>query len=121
MRLPRSFYSLAMTSKKGNMKVKVATKSEVEKGKVKQVKIGDDLVALYHTETDEWFATTDICTHEECNLSYEGGKLSNYETECDCHGSKFDIRTGKVLLPPAVEDLKTYKLSVVEEDIFIEE
>ncbi len=100
------------------MKVKVATKSEVEKGKVKQVKVGDDLVALYHTETDEWFATTDICTHEDCNLSY--GKLSQYETECDCHGSKFDIRTGKVLLPPAVEDLKTYTVSIAGEDIFVE-
>ncbi len=102
-------------------KVKVAKKSEVEKGKVKQVKVGENLVALYHTDTDEWFATTDICTHEECNLSYDGGKLNNYETECDCHGSKFDIRTGKVLLPPAVEDLKTYQVFVEGEDVLIED
>ncbi|MCR4324070.1 MAG: non-heme iron oxygenase ferredoxin subunit [Candidatus Curtissbacteria bacterium] len=101
-------------------KVKVATISEVEKGKVKQVKIGDDLVALYHTASDEWYATSDICTHEECNLSYEGGKLSDYETECDCHGSRFDIRTGKVLLPPAFEDLKTYKVFVENDDVYVE-
>ncbi|MBI2599001.1 non-heme iron oxygenase ferredoxin subunit [Candidatus Curtissbacteria bacterium] len=102
------------------MKVKVATKGEVEKGKVKQVKIGDDLVALYHTDSDEWFATADICTHEYCELSYDGGKLEGYETECDCHGSKFDVRTGKVLLPPAVEDLKTYSLTIEGDDIFVE-
>ncbi len=102
------------------MKIKVATKSEVEKGKVKQVKIGDDLVALYHTDSDEWFATSNICTHEYCELAYDGGKLEGYETECDCHGSKFDVRTGKVLLPPAVEDLKTYSLTIEGDDIFVE-
>lgn len=101
-------------------KVKVAAKSDIEKGRVKQVKMGEDLVALYHTEEDEWFATSDLCTHQHCNLSHEGGKLSGHEIECDCHGSKFDIKTGDVLLPPAVEPLKTYKVAVEGEDIFIE-
>ena len=102
-------------------KIKVAQKSEVEKGKVKAVKVGESEVAIYHTDGDEWFATSDICTHEHCNLSYDGGKVEGYEAECDCHGSKFDIRTGKVLLPPAVEDLKIYKLTTEGDDIFIEE
>ncbi len=102
-------------------KVKVAEKSEVEKGKVKAVKVGNEEVAVYHTKSDEWFATTDICTHEYCNLSYDGGKLDGYEVECDCHGSKFDIRDGKVLLPPAVETLKTYKVTVENDDIAVED
>ena len=102
------------------MKIKVAKKSDVEKGKVKQVKVGEDLVALYHTDTDEWFATSDLCTHENCNMSHDGGKLSGHEAECDCHGSKFDIKTGAVTLPPAVEPLKTFKVSVEGEDVFVE-
>lgn len=102
------------------MKIKVASKTEIPKGKVKQVKVGEDLVALYHTDSDEWYATSDICTHENCNLSWEGGKLVEYEAECDCHGSKFDIRSGNVTLPPAFEPLKTYKLFVEGEDIFVE-
>ncbi len=101
-------------------KVKVATKSEIPLGKAMAVKVGSDEVAIYHTEGDEWYATSDICTHEYCNLSFDGGKLNGYETECDCHGSKFDIRTGKVLLPPAVEDIKTYKVTAEGEDIFVE-
>lgn len=100
-------------------KVKVAKISEIPKGKAKAVKVNKDEVAIYHTENDEWYATTDICTHEYCNLSY--GKLSAYEVECDCHGSKFDIRNGKVLLPPAMEDLKTYHVSVEGEDIYVED
>lgn len=102
------------------MKVKVANKNEIPKGKVKQVKLGDDLVALYHSDSDEWFATSDICTHEECNLSYDGGKLSGYEAECDCHGSKFDVRSGAVTLPPAFEPLKTFKVSIEGEEVFVE-
>lgn len=100
--------------------VKVATKNEIPAGKAKAVKVGSDEIAIYHTGADEWFATSDICTHEYCNLSFDGGKVAGYETECDCHGSKFDIRTGKVLLPPAVEDIKTYKLTIQGEDIYVE-
>lgn len=102
------------------MQVKVK-RLEVEKGKVKQVKVGEELVALYHTENDEWYATSDLCTHEHCNLSHEGGKLAGFETECDCHGSKFDVRTGAVTLPPAVEPLKTYEVALEGEDILIED
>lgn len=100
--------------------IKVATKNEVSAGKVGLVKVGSAEIAIYHTEGDEWFATSDKCTHEDCNLSYEGGKLEGYEAECDCHGSKFDVRTGKVLLPPSLEDLKTFDLSVVGEDILVD-
>jgi len=102
-------------------KVKVAKKSDIEKGKVVAVKVGGSEVAIYHTENDEWFATSDICTHEACNLSHEGGKLQGYEAECDCHGSKFDIRTGAVTLPPAVESLKTFRLTLEGGDIYVED
>lgn len=99
-------------------KIKVGKVSEIPKGKAKAFKVGKDEVAVYHTDNDEWYATTDICTHEYCNLSY--GKLSAYQVECDCHGSKFDIRNGKVLLPPAVEDIKTFKVSLEGRYVIVE-
>jgi len=99
-------------------RVKVGKTSEIEKGNAKAFKVGKDEVAVYHTENDEWYATTDICTHEQCNLSY--GKLSDHEIECHCHGAKFDVSDGSVLLPPAVEPLKTFKVFVEGEDVLIE-
>ncbi len=99
-------------------KVKVAKVSDIPQGKAKAFKVEKEEVAVYHTESGEWYATSDICTHEYCNLSY--GKVSAHEVECDCHGSKFDIRTGKVLSPPAFEDVKTFKVSVEGEDVYIE-
>lgn len=102
-------------------KVKVATKSDILKGKALAVKVGDEEVAVYHTADDQWYATAEICTHEYCNLAQDGGKLDGYEVECDCHGSKFDVRTGAVLLSPAVEPLKSFKVSIVGEDVLIED
>ena len=102
-------------------KVKVAKKGDIEKGKVKGVKVSGEEVALYHTDSDEWFATSDLCTHENCSMSHDGGKLQGYEAECDCHGSKFDIRTGAVTLPPAVEPLKSFKVEITGGDIVVEE
>lgn len=99
----------------------VAKVSDVPRGKAKAFKVGSEQVAVYHTEDDGWYATSDICTHEYCNLAQDGGKLDGYEIECDCHGSKFDVRTGKVLLPPAVEDIKTFKLTIEGEDVFVED
>ena len=101
-------------------KVRVAKIIDIKKGKAKAVKVAGEDIAIYHTEDDQWFATAEICTHEYCNLAQDGGKLEGYEIECDCHGSKFDIRNGKVLLPPAFEDLKTFKVTIVGKDVFVE-
>lgn len=101
-------------------KIKVANIKDIEKGKVSQVKVGDELVALYHTDDDKWYATSDICSHEFCQLSEGENMLQGNEMECHCHGSKFDVTSGACLLPPAVEPLKTYKVSVEGANVFIE-
>jgi 3-phenylpropionate/trans-cinnamate dioxygenase ferredoxin subunit len=39
---------------------------------------------------------------------------------CPWHGAEFDVRTGKVLTPPAVEDVHSYKVIVSGEDVSVE-
>ena len=63
------------------------------------------------------YAIGDVCTHEECSLS-EGILQGNILT-CHCHYAQFDVRTGKVLAPPATEDEPTYEVKVVGEDVFV--
>ena len=99
-------------------KVKVATKSELTEGKIKKVVVGKEPVALFNVRGDI-FATSNICTHEDCHLD-ENHRIEGDIVECTCHGSQFDIKTGKVVLAPAVEDLKTYKISVEGDEVFIE-
>src|SRR2546428_656735 len=63
-------------------------------------------------------AISNICTHMGGPLA--DGTLEGYEVECPWHGSKFDIRTGKVTRPPAKTPEQTYEVKVVDgNDILI--
>jgi cytochrome P450/nitrite reductase/ring-hydroxylating ferredoxin subunit len=56
---------------------------------------------------DGWVAFDDTCTHEECSLAE--GELDGGVVVCPCHGSEFDVRTGDVLSPPALDPLPIYE------------
>ena len=59
------------------------------------VRVGDDV-----------FAVHDECTHESVPLSE--GDVDAGAIECWRHGSRFDLRSGAVLNPPAVESVAVY-------------
>lgn len=100
--------------------VKVGKLSELEEGKIKAVVLAGEQVALYKIG-GEIFATSNICTHEACELA-ENGMIEEGDSvvECLCHGSHFKIKTGEVTSPPAAEPLRTYRVKVEEEEVFIE-
>ena len=58
-----------------------------------------------------YYAFDDACTHEQCSLT-EMGELAGTTVTCTCHGSEFDVRTGKVLAPPATVPVKVYPTRV---------
>lgn len=64
------------------------------------------LVRLAH----EVLAVHDECTHEAVPLSE--GDVEDGTIECWRHGSRFDLRTGAVLNPPAVKPVATYATRV---------
>lgn len=98
--------------------IRVAKLGELKDGEVKGVKVGGKEIAIYRLG-NEVFATTDICTHEECVIS-ENFYIEGEEVECTCHGSRFDIKSGENTVPPAAEPLKTYKTKVEGEDVLVE-
>jgi len=61
---------------------------------------------------DQVYAVDDLCTHEDISLSL--GVLCEHHLRCPLHGSRFDVRTGRVLDEPAETDLATYPVSVEE-------
>ena len=99
-------------------KVKVCFYNEVPEGGLKKAKAGDLPIALYKLG-GHIYATSNVCTHEQCILD-ENHVMHNDIVECTCHGSQFDIKSGDVVLPPAVEKLKTYRTEVIGEDVFVE-
>jgi 3-phenylpropionate/trans-cinnamate dioxygenase ferredoxin component len=66
-----------------------------------------------------YYAFDDACTHEQCSLATDG-ELEGTTVTCTCHGSEFDVRTGKVLAPPATQPVKVYPVRVAGDALQIE-
>jgi naphthalene 1,2-dioxygenase system ferredoxin subunit len=94
--------------------VRAAARSDLAEGEVIGVEVGGRSIALYDAD-GRLFATDNICTHAYACLS--DGWLDGEVIECPLHAARFDIRSGKVLDPPATEDLKTYPVRIVDGEI----
>ena len=93
---------------------RAANRSELASGEILGVEVAGHSIALYDVDGNI-FATDNICTHAYARLS--DGWLDGELIECPLHAARFDVRTGKVLDPPATVDLKTYPVRVVEGEI----
>ncbi|WP_454830437.1 non-heme iron oxygenase ferredoxin subunit [Paraburkholderia xenovorans] len=74
-------------------------------------------IAVYRVG-DEVFATSNICTHGKAFLS--DGYFENFEIECPLHQGRFDIRSGAALCKPLTEDLATYRVEIVDGQVYLE-
>src|SRR6266581_9643918 len=92
--------------------VKVAETKDIEPTNMKTVEVAGEKICL-----GKYYAIDDICTHLGGPLA--DGTLEGYEVECPWHGSKFDIRTGKVTRSPAKKPEPTYEVKVDGNDILI--
>ncbi|HWC36747.1 MAG TPA: non-heme iron oxygenase ferredoxin subunit [Mycobacteriales bacterium] len=66
----------------------------------------------------EVMALLDECSHAEVALS--DGEVGNGTVECWLHGSRFDLRTGKPIGPPATEAVTTYQVRVDGDDVLVD-
>jgi cytochrome P450/nitrite reductase/ring-hydroxylating ferredoxin subunit len=76
-------------------------------GTLRRVEAGGHAVCLGRVD-GAWVAFDDTCTHQECSLF--DGVLDGEVIVCPCHGSEFDLRTGDVLSPPALDPLPIYEV-----------
>ena len=73
------------------------------------IEIDGDEVALFNVD-GEYFAIQDVCSHDGTEIA--SGQLEGCEIICPRHGARFCLKTGKVLAPPAYEDIATYPVRV---------
>ena len=92
--------------------------SEIPPGDVKAIDVRGTLIAVANVD-GTYYAFDDTCTHEQCSLA-EGEMLTGTTVTCFCHGSEFDVRTGQVLAPPAVEPVKVYRTRIAGDALEIE-
>ena len=96
--------------------VRVARAADLAPGSVTQVQVGEHVVALANVD-GEFFAVEDTCTHEKASLS-EGG-LTGEVLVCPKHGSRFNVKTGRVLSLPAVRSVAVHPVRVEAGDVLV--
>lgn len=80
-----------------------------------RVELADIDVAVVLVD-DEVFAIEDVCSHAEIPLS--DGEVTGCTIECELHGSRFDLRSGKPTGPPATRPVPVFETSVIDGVVF---
>ena len=70
-------------------------------------------ICVYKISGEEYVASLLMCTHSNCELNVGGGIYT-----CPCHGSEFTT-AGAVLEGPANKNLKTFKTTTDNENIYV--
>jgi nitrite reductase/ring-hydroxylating ferredoxin subunit/metal-sulfur cluster biosynthetic enzyme len=97
--------------------VKVATVGEIPKGGLKEARLDDRSLAIFHLEGG-FYAIEDVCTHDGGPLAE--GILEGDVIECPRHGARFDLKTGAVLSLPAVTPVPTFAVRIEGEDVLVQ-
>ena len=97
---------------------RVASVNELQLDTVKAVVAAGQEICLGRCE-DGFYAIDDVCTHENFLLS--GGEVvEDCEVECPQHGSRFNLKTGKVTGLPAVIPARTFPVTVEGSDVYVD-
>ena len=89
--------------------IDVAPVAELPAGSRKVIGSEIGAIAVFNLE-GELYAIEDICTHDGGELA--SGICVGDQIICPRHGSRFCIKTGKVLTPPALEDIETFPVRI---------
>lgn len=97
--------------------VGVAARSALNEGAMLGVEVGDKSIALYNVD-GEIYATSNVCTHAFAMLT--DGFLDGDVIECPLHGGCFKVKTGEGQGAPVTEDLRTYPVRIVGDNIEVQ-
>lgn len=80
--------------------VRVGATSELLPGESRVVWDGPTAIVVFNYDGD-FYALEDRCSHEDFELSAGPFDAEEATIECVLHGSRFDVRTGCAINPPA--------------------
>ena len=96
--------------------VKVGETKDIQSAQMKAVEVAGESICVSNVD-GKYYAIGNICTHVGGPL--DQGTLEGYEVECPWHGSKFDVRAGNVVRPPAMREEPTYEVKVDGDNILL--
>lgn len=97
--------------------VMVCYLSELGKGEAYRFDFKLETYAIYRTSLDHYYATAGMCTHGNEHLAE--GMVIDEMIECSKHNGRFDLNSGKAKRLPACIDIKTLKVHIKEEAIWL--
>jgi 3-phenylpropionate/trans-cinnamate dioxygenase ferredoxin subunit len=106
-----------MTAESTTEFVRVCAAADIPPGGVVRAEIDDTAIALVHAQDGGFYAIYDECSHAEVPLSE--GDVWDCGIECWLHGSRFDLKTGQPVGPPATEPVPVYPVEVRDGDLFV--
>jgi nitrite reductase/ring-hydroxylating ferredoxin subunit len=97
--------------------VRVCSQAEIEPDSAKAFEVGDLRLAVFNLG-GKFYVTDDECTHASASLA--DGMLDGDVVECSLHFGAFHVPTGEVKSPPCSLPLRTYQVSLRDDDIYID-
>ncbi|MBI2449419.1 nitrite reductase (NAD(P)H) small subunit [Candidatus Pacearchaeota archaeon] len=101
--------------------IKICNLSEFSDNNIISKIVNSKNIALVKIK-EQVFAFDDECTHEKYPLSH--GMIDenngNPILECSYHGTKFNLKSGKVVALPATKPLKIYKTEIKQGEVWVE-
>ena len=96
--------------------VTVARVGDIPDGEGRGFDVNDVAVGVFNC-SGRLFAVADVCTHAHALLHEGSVDRVRCTIECPLHSTEFDLRTGQVLTPPAIEPVATFAVRVLGEEV----
>lgn len=99
--------------------VRACALSDLVDGEPASLEIGEQRVALVRDGDTVW-AIRDECSHGKVLLSLGFFEADDCTLECIGHGTRFDLRTGNPLEPPASVPVPIYPTRIDGDDVEVD-
>ena len=97
--------------------VRVCAQADIAPETVRAFDVADKRLAAFNIG-GRFYVTDDECTHASASLA--DGILDGDVIECSMHLGAFHVPTGAVKAPPCSLPLRTYKVLLQDDDIFVD-
>jgi nitrite reductase/ring-hydroxylating ferredoxin subunit len=117
---PKNHHSIGKKAKGRAMAesvVRVCAQADVAPDSAKAFEVGERRLAVFNIG-GTFYVTDDECTHAAASLAE--GMLDGDVIECCLHFGAFHVPTGAVKAPPASVALRTYKVELKGDDVYVD-
>ena len=98
--------------------VRLCSVEDLAPGASRRFDVGPHRIALIRIG-DDFYAIGDRCSHANVSLTDGEVLAGDCEIECNKHGSRFDLRSGRAVSLPATKPVPTYEVVVQAGEVWV--